>query len=48
MYIHQEVHEFLARSLLRAFRHLIELRDEFAELSNLLLKFAAGCQHASF
>jgi hypothetical protein len=27
---------------LRAFRHLIELRDELSELSNLFLEFAAG------
>ena len=28
VHIHQELHEFFARSLLRAVRHLVELRDQ--------------------
>ncbi len=48
MHIHQELHQFLARDFLRAFRHLVELRDQFAELPNLILKYAAGLPRASF
>ena len=41
MHIHQKLHEFLARGFLRTVRHLIELRNQSSELSDLFLEFAA-------
>ena len=41
MHIHQELHQLLARGLLRPLGHLVKLRDQLSEFSNLFLKFAA-------
>src|SRR5579859_5532499 len=42
VHIHEKLHEFLAGGFWRALRHLIELRNQLSELSNLFLEFAAG------
>ncbi len=41
MHVHQELHQLLARNLLRAIRQIVKLRNQLAELIYLFAKLAA-------